>query len=33
MKVITIAGKAQHGKDTTAELLKNRLEGCKEKKV
>ena len=33
MKVITIAGKAQHGKDTTAELLKNRLEVCKEKKV
>lgn len=26
MKVITIAGKAQHGKDTTAELLQNRLE-------
>lgn len=26
MKIITIAGKAQHGKDTTAELLKNRLE-------
>ena len=26
MKVITIAGKARHGKDTTAELLKNRLE-------
>ncbi len=33
MKIITIAGKAQHGKDTTAELLKNRLEVCKEKKV
>lgn len=33
MKVITIAGKAQHGKDTTAELLKNKLEVCKGKKV
>lgn len=33
MKIITIAGKAQHGKDTAAELLKNKLEVCKEKKV
>lgn len=27
MKILTIAGKAQHGKDTTASLLKSRLEG------
>ena len=26
MKIITISGKAQHGKDTTAEMLKKKLE-------